>query len=336
MREEQHKQARILVVDDEPQNVRYVVDVLTWAGYEDVEGLTDPIEAVARFADYAPDLVILDLLMPGLDGFGAMEAMREQLPADEYLPFLILTSDISSESRRRALTSGAKDFLTKPMSPTEVRLRVENLLETRFLYLQVAAQRPEKPVQAAAPTAAAPLEDQAELVDRWGASLEAALPDAQGRSKRVAWLSGRIAEELELGEDLVERIRQAASLHLLGARHIAAVSAGRPDASLWASVQPDPDAGLRILEGTSIPALQTAQRVLAAIDERWDGSGQPAGLRGQGIPVEARIVATARFWDDAVDGGAAIDSGAAEVDAQSGRAFDPKVVSALARVQAAG
>lgn len=332
MREEQRKQARVLVVDDEPQNVRYVVDVLTWAGYENVEGLTDPIEAVSRFAEYSPDLVILDLLMPGLDGFGAMEAMREQLSGDEYLPFLILTSDISSESRRRALSSGAKDFLTKPMSPTEVRLRVENLLETRLLYLQVASQQPGSAPPAPAPPIPASSDEQAELLDRWGASLEAVLPDGQGRSKRVAWLSGRIAEDLGLGEDLVAQIRQAASLHLLGARHVAAVSAARPDSAAWASVHADPDAGLRILEGTTIPVLQTTQRMLSALDERWDGNGQPSRLRGENIPMEGRIVAAARFWDDAAGSAACV----AELEAQSGSTFDPEVVSALLRVQAEG
>ena len=151
-----------MVVDDEPQNVRYVIDVLTWAGYENVEGLTDPIEAVNRFPDYQPDLVILDLLMPGMDGFDAMEAMREHLPSEEYLPFVILTSDISSESRRRALSSGAKDFLTKPMSPTEVRLRVENLLETRMLYLELSAQsnRPSRSTMTATPDDGRPERDQ--------------------------------------------------------------------------------------------------------------------------------------------------------------------------------
>ena len=128
MREDQRAAARIMVVDDEPQNVRYVTDVLQWAGYETVEGLTDPTEAVNRFDDFDPDLVILDLLMPGMNGFEVMDAMRESVPEDVYLPFLILTSDITSESRRRALSGGARDFLTKPMSPTEVRLRVDNLL----------------------------------------------------------------------------------------------------------------------------------------------------------------------------------------------------------------
>lgn len=136
MRERPFKQARILVVDDEPQNVRYLQDVLGWAGYEHVEGVTESRHALARFLQFDPDLVILDLLMPEKDGFDVMKEIQEAAPEDDYLPILVLTSDTSREARRRALGEGARDFLTKPMSPTEVRIRVGNLLETRFLALR--------------------------------------------------------------------------------------------------------------------------------------------------------------------------------------------------------
>ena len=327
-----------MVVDDEPQNVRYVIDVLTWAGYENVEGLTDPIEAVNRFPDYQPDLVILDLLMPGMDGFDAMEAMREHLPSEEYLPFVILTSDISSESRRRALSSGAKDFLTKPMSPTEVRLRVENLLDTRMLYLELSAQsnRPSRSTMTATPDDGRPERDQEELLERWAASLEAALPDAEGRSKRVAWLSGQLAETLSLSSDVVERVRQAALLHLLGVGQSVAVAGGRADAPSWLGGPTDADAGLRILEGSSIPALDTARRMLSALDERWDGTGQPSGLRGEAIPIEARIVSAARYWDDAHGPGQAGPADETGLEALGGTRFDPAVIEALLRTRSVG
>lgn len=330
MREEQRKQARVLVVDDEPQNVRYVVDVLTWAGYENLEGLTDPIEAVSRFADFQPDLVILDLLMPGMDGFDAMDAMREQLPEDEYLPFLILTSDISSDSRRRALSSGAKDFLTKPMSPTEVRLRVENLLETRLLYLELRDRTDSstntRAVEGAA--TAAPSDDHVELLERWAASLEVGLPDADGRSKRVAWLSGQIAQTLELSEEQIGGIADAALLHLL-ARQPTPVMSGVRDPSEWAA-SGNGEAAARALAGSSIPVLETARKMLSGLDEHWDGSGQPAGLRGEAIPIEARVVAVARYWDE-TQGSAA----GADIERLAGTRFDPDVVAALLRTPAA-
>lgn len=321
-----------MVVDDEPQNVRYVTDVLQWAGYETVEGLTDPLEAVNRFQEFEPDLVILDLLMPGLDGFGVMEAMLESVADDVYLPFLILTSDITSESRRRALSSGARDFLTKPMSPTEVRLRVDNLLETRFLYVECARQANLLDVGEAPASAAARLEADPtiELVERWAASIDAGLPGAEGRSKRIAWVSGRLAEALELPETTIDEIRGAALLHGLGSRPNARSGPHDPRRSVHA----DPDAGLRLLEGSHLPVLEAARRMLASVDEHWDGSGR-SGLRGEAIPIEGRIVAVALAFDDAVHTGVDPSNGsAADVEALSGKRFDPAVVAALGHAQA--
>ncbi|MDX1576951.1 MAG: response regulator, partial [Gemmatimonadota bacterium] len=274
MRERQRRRARILVVDDEPQNVRYVCDVLQWAGYENVQGLTDPREALDRFGAERPDLVILDLLMPGMDGFETMESMREQLGDDEYLPFLILTSDISSESRRRALSSGARDFLTKPMSPTEVRLRVDNLLETRLLYLELERmERGRGPSAKAEPVSGnGSTGCEAEFLERWSASLDARSSRADGRSKRVAWLAGRIAEGLGRPHEEVDRIRQAALLHALGESAGAHHGHGEPG-----GVQPDPQAGARLLEGVDHPVLETARRMLFGLEERWDGAGHPSG-----------------------------------------------------------
>lgn len=336
MREDQRTSARIMVVDDEPQNVRYVSDVLQWAGYENVEGLTDPAEAVTRFHEFEPDLVILDLLMPGMDGFEVMDAMKSTVGEDVYLPFLILTSDISSESRRRALSGGARDFLTKPMSPTEVRLRVDNLLETRFLYLECARQAELLGGKATATPArpAAMTDGIVELVERWAASIDAMVPGLEGRSKRVSWLAARLAEAMDLAETDVESIRVAALLHDLGSRP----GPGRaPDDQ--ASVHVEPEAGVRLLEGSDLPVLANARRMLAGLEERWDGSGEPEGLRGTAIPIEARIVAVARAYDDFErashrDPG---DVGAAErIEALAGSWFDPAVVAALAHAQAVG
>lgn len=333
MRDEQRQSARIMVVDDEPQNVRYVTDVLEWAGYEKLEGLTDPLEAIRRFPDFKPDLVILDLLMPGMDGFGVMEAMLETVGDDVYLPFLILTSDITSESRRRALSTGARDFLTKPMSPTEVRLRVDNLLETRFLYLECARQahlldEGDRPSVAPVPLA----EDHTmELLERWAASIDAGLPGAEGRSKRIAWLAGRLAEALDLPEATIDVVRGAALLHGLGSR-----PNGRPGTDdPRRSVHADPEAGLRLLEGTRVPVLEAARRMLRSVEEHWDGTGR-TGLRGEAIPIEGRIVAVAIAFDDVESSGDVESDATATIESLAGTRFDPDVVAALAHAQAVG
>jgi len=127
--------ARILIVDDEQSNVRLLERLLLTGGYTDVRGTTDSRAALALFNELQPDLVLVDLHMPHMDGFALMAALGERLAPNEYLPFLVLTADTTRETKERALSSGAKDFLTKPLERMEVLLRTRNLLETRFLHV---------------------------------------------------------------------------------------------------------------------------------------------------------------------------------------------------------
>jgi signal transduction histidine kinase len=130
-------EARILIVDDEPANVRVLERMLGRAGYTDLVGTTDAREAVPLYLARRPDAILLDLHMPHLDGFAVMEALRPHLPEDDYLPILVLTADVTPAAKQRALSGGAKDFLTKPFDQTELLLRLRNLLETRLLYLHI-------------------------------------------------------------------------------------------------------------------------------------------------------------------------------------------------------
>jgi diguanylate cyclase (GGDEF)-like protein len=127
--------ACILIIDDEQANVRLLERMLLSGGFSQVHGTTDPREAVTLFDELRPDLIMLDLQMPHLDGFAVMAALRERTKPQEYLPVLVLTADTTRETRDRALSGGAKDFLTKPLERTEVLLRTRNLLETRYLHL---------------------------------------------------------------------------------------------------------------------------------------------------------------------------------------------------------
>jgi putative two-component system response regulator len=129
--------ARILVVDDERVNVVLLERILEQDGYRNVKSTTDPTAAVTLYEEFEPDLVLLDLHMPTLDGFAVMERLEQRTPADTFLPILILTADIRPEIKRRALSAGAKDFVTKPFDRTEVLLRIQNLLQTRFLHMRV-------------------------------------------------------------------------------------------------------------------------------------------------------------------------------------------------------
>jgi signal transduction histidine kinase len=131
------KDARILIVDDEPANVRLLERLLRQGGYANGLGTTDPRQVLSLFAEQRPDLILLDLHMPHLDGFALLDKLRGEIPGDTYLPIMVLTADITPEAKWRALAAGAKDFLTKPFEQTEVLLRIGNLLETRFLHLDL-------------------------------------------------------------------------------------------------------------------------------------------------------------------------------------------------------
>jgi diguanylate cyclase (GGDEF)-like protein len=126
---------RILVIDDEQANVRLLERLLLSGGFTEVRGVTDPRDAMALFDEMQPDLVMLDLHMPHLDGYAVLDLLRAKLAPNEYLPILVLTADTTREAKERALSNGARDFLTKPLERTEVILRTRNLLETRYLHL---------------------------------------------------------------------------------------------------------------------------------------------------------------------------------------------------------
>jgi PleD family two-component response regulator len=133
---------RILVIDDEEANVLLLTTLLKREGYTDVHGITDPSRAMQAFIDLSPDLVLLDLMMPEVDGFQLLEAFGRHERADEYRPVLVLTADTTLQARRRALSLGAKDFVAKPFDVIEVALRISNLLETRLLYERLRQPSP--------------------------------------------------------------------------------------------------------------------------------------------------------------------------------------------------
>lgn len=126
-------EARILIVDDEPANVLLLERTLRKAGYSALWSVTDPRRAMALYREVRPDLVILDVNMPEINGLELLVRLNEEIGTGTYLPVLVMTSDVQPEVKLDALTRGAKDFLIRPLDLNEVMLRVRNLIETRFL-----------------------------------------------------------------------------------------------------------------------------------------------------------------------------------------------------------
>jgi PAS domain S-box-containing protein len=124
-------EARILIVDDQAPNVQLLERLLREAGYTDLASTMNPIEVCALHREHAYDLILLDLQMPGLDGFQVMEGLQAEI-TDSYLPVIVLTAQPGH--KLRALQAGAKDFISKPFDLVEVKTRIHNMLEVRLLY----------------------------------------------------------------------------------------------------------------------------------------------------------------------------------------------------------
>jgi EAL domain-containing protein (putative c-di-GMP-specific phosphodiesterase class I)/CheY-like chemotaxis protein len=129
--------ARILIVDDEPANVRLLERILEGAGYVQVQATTDSRQVEELFTRIEPDVVLLDLHMPYLDGLAVLNRIHDLLPPDAFVPVLVLTADTTSTAMRQALAGGATDFLVKPFDRTEVLLRIANLLTARRLHVDL-------------------------------------------------------------------------------------------------------------------------------------------------------------------------------------------------------
>lgn len=137
MTEAEMLNAKILIVDDAEANLRLLEELLAREGFMQVISTADSTRAIDLFTAFQPDLILLDLMMPELDGYAVLEILSRHIAKDEYLPVLVLTADATIAAKRRALALGAKDFLTKPFDTIEAMLRVWNLLETRMLYRQL-------------------------------------------------------------------------------------------------------------------------------------------------------------------------------------------------------
>lgn len=134
MNEAEILNAKILIVDDAEANLKLLEDLLTREGFHQVISTADSTRALDLYKAFEPDLIMLDLMMPELDGYAVLDMLSRHIPKDEYLPVLVLTADATINAKRKALALGAKDFLTKPFDTIEAMLRVWNLLETRILY----------------------------------------------------------------------------------------------------------------------------------------------------------------------------------------------------------
>ena len=322
--------ANILIVDDHEANVALLEACLRDVGnYQNVRTTTDPREVFLLYAESPPDLILLDWLMPELGGLEVLKQLHQISPPGTYLPVLVLTADITPETKRAALEAGAKDFVTKPFDQLEVLLRIRNLLETRFLYTNLEHLVLERTKE---------VEDaQAEILERLAVGGEYRDDMTGQHTKRVGNMAAQLATRVGLSQLEADLIGRAAPLHDVG-------KIGIPDAILLKPGRHTPEEfdqmkahtsiGAKILSNGRSSLVHLAEVIALSHHERWDGTGYPNGLCGEDIPLEARIVAVADVFDALTHerpykAAWSVEEALEEIRLQSMRQFDPRVVSAL-------
>ena len=333
----QFTKARILVIDDEPLNVDLLRRLLERAGFTRIEATTDPREASTRYIEFRPDLILLDLHMPYMDGLAVMDQLN-QIAEATYLPILMMTGDTTPEARREALSRGAKDFVQKPFASDEVLLRIGTLLQTRYLYLEIQSQN--QMLEAKVRERTRELEGaQIEIIERLAKAAEFRDDNTGQHTERVAQMAALLAKQIGLPDAQVALIRRAAPLHDVGKIGIPdaiLLKLGKLTPSEFELVKSHTTIGARILSGSHFPILRLAEEIAFSHHERWDGNGY-VGMAKDAIPLAGRLVAVADVFDALTQkrpykDAWPVDEAVAEIDRQRGHQFDPTLVDAFLRI----
>lgn len=338
---------RILVVDDEPLVSGMLFAQLAESGYQNIEVENDALKAVDRVLEYKPDLIILDIRMPGKNGLEILSELRED-ESTKSIPVLIMTSSNDDRVRMAALKLQANDFLMKPASAAELDVRVNNSLLVKFQTDQLRRV-----------SARLRFEVEVRTKELYATRREAILclaRTAESRDDqtglhviRVGRYAGCIARAMGLDDDFVSWLELAAQLHDVGKIAIPDAVLYKPDKLTedeFALMKTHCQEANRILGGAdeagfracTSPLLQMAGRIALTHHEHWDGSGYPNQLSGQEIPLEGRITSVAdvfdaissrRYYKDAFS----LDESFRHLKQKAGSQFDPDVVTAFFRAK---
>lgn len=328
---------RILAVDDQAANLLFLARTLQRAGCRQVVTEQNPARAVAVFVETEPDLVVLDLHMPEMDGLELMRRLAPIAGGRSGVPFLVLTGDEDEAVKQQALQTGARDFLTKPFSPTELLLRVRNLLEVQQLHRTLRAQNTNLEQMVEQRTRELQ-QARLEVLNRLALAAEYRDDDTQQHAWRIGCMCGCLARRLGLQDRAVGLIEQAAPLHdigKIGIRDAVLLKPGKLSEAEFGEIKTHTTIGAQILSGSSSSLLNLAEQIALSHHERWDASGYPAGLGEDEIPLVGRIVAVADVFDALTHERPykqawPVKQAVGEILSQRARQFDPEIVDAFA------
>jgi putative nucleotidyltransferase with HDIG domain len=325
----------ILVVDDETAVRDTVCSILTQAGYEclPVSSGRDALSILRSNEDIS--IVLSDLIMEGMDGLTMLSRMKQEHPE---IPVVMVTAVHDISVALAAIRNGAYDYLLKPFEKEQLLVMVRRALETRRLRLENLAYQTKLESLVSARTemlrkALADLERSYDItLEALGDALDLKDAETEGHSKRVTAFTIAIARALELPQERVRVIARGAFLHDIGKMAIPDAilrKPGRLSAEEQAIMREHSYLGYQILR--KIPFLQEAADIVYSHQERYDGSGYPRGLRGDQIPLGARIFAIADTFDAMTSdrpyrAAQSIASGRREVERHAGKQFDPEIV----------
>lgn len=290
--------SKILIVDDQASNVLLLKQILAQAGYTNILSTQNPLEVLDLYKEHKPELVLLDLNMPHLDGFGVMKQLKE-VETDSYIPVLVLTAVDHPTIRHRALSAGARDFLGKPLDVSEVVCRIRNMLEVRILHNKHRNLNQILEEQVRARTQELE-ETRQEVIHRLGRAGEYRDNETGNHVIRMSRFSFLLAKKIGLPNKQCQLILNASPMHDIGKIGIPdkiLLKPGKLEADEWEIMKTHVNKGAEILSGNDSNLMVAARNIAQHHHEKWDGTGYPDGLKGEDISIEGRIVAVCDVFD---------------------------------------
>ncbi|EGF31681.1 putative response regulator [Oxalobacteraceae bacterium IMCC9480] len=325
----------VLIVDDDLTNLALFSHMLQAIPEVTPVRMDEPLKALAWCRDNAPDLLLVDYMMPDMDGLEFLQAFR-QLPGKSDVPIVMVTADIQTEVRHKALQLGANDFLTKPVNKTELRARVSNLLALRVAQQQLASRAEWLAGEVAKATREIVARER-EAILRLSRAAEYRDPETGAHLVRLTKYARLLAANMGLGPAEQDLLGDAAPMHDIGKVGIPdniLLKPGRLDAAEMEIMRTHAQIGADILRGSASPLLQVAAAIALTHHEKFDGSGYPNGLAGEQIPLYGRIIAVADVFDALTSARPykpawELDRAVALILEGSGSHFDPVCVDAF-------